>query len=133
MLRAYTPSTRSRGGRSFTLACLVEMGAEARPITVLVADDSASIRSLVRITLTSQSWSVIEAETAEEAMATARRRMPDLCILDITFGETGPDGLAVCAELKADPKTAAVPIIVLTAHDDPAERRRADAAGADAF
>src|SRR5690242_3237861 len=66
-------------------------------------------------------------------MATARRRIPDLAILDITFGETGPDGLAVCADLKADPKTAAIPIIVLTAHDDPAERRRADAAGADAF
>jgi DNA-binding NarL/FixJ family response regulator len=100
---------------------------------VLVADDSASIRSLVRITLTSQGWMVIEAETAESAMATARARMPDLAILDITFGDSGPDGLAVCAELKADAKTAGIPIIVLTAHDDPAERRRADAAGADAF
>lgn len=108
-------------------------GGEKRPVTVLVADDSASIRSLVRITLTSQGWTVIEAETAERAMAMARERQPDLAILDITFGETGPDGLAVCAELKADPETAAIPIIVLTAHDDPAERRRADAAGANAF
>ena len=108
-------------------------GGETRPITVLVADDSAAIRSLVRITLTSQGWTVIEAETAEGGMAMARERIPDLAILDITFGETGPDGLAVCAELKADAKTAGIPIVVLTAHDDPAERRRADAAGANAF
>jgi DNA-binding NarL/FixJ family response regulator len=105
-----------------------------RPITVLVADDSASLRTLVRITLRSQGWEVVEAATPEEALAAARQTPPpDIAILDVTFGETGPDGLAVCAELKADPTTARIPIVVLTAHDDPAERRRAEAAGADAF
>src|SRR6267142_5312928 len=74
----------------------------ARPINVLVADDSDSLRSLVRITLTSQGWSVREAATAEAALALTRETRPDLVILDITFGDTGPDGLAVCAELKAE-------------------------------
>lgn len=107
--------------------------ARPRPISVLVADDSASLRALVRITLTSQGWSVSEAETAEAALAATRQTRPDLVVLDITFGDTGPDGLAVCAELKADPATTTIPIVVLTAHDDPAERRRAEAAHADAF
>jgi len=100
---------------------------------VLVADDSDSLRSLVRITLTSQGWSVREAATAEAALALTRETRPDLVILDITFGDTGPDGLAVCAELKADPATATIPIVMLTAHDDPAMRRRAKAAQANAF
>ena len=100
---------------------------------MLVADDSASLRALVRITLTSQGWSVLETETAEGALAITRSQRPDLVLLDITFGETGPDGLAVCAEIKSDAATASIPVVMLTAHDDPLERRRADAARADAF
>src|SRR5712664_2676314 len=103
--------------------------ASTRPINVLVADDSASMRALVRITLTSQGWSVIEAETGHAARAMARQAQPDLIILDITFGDIGPDGLAVCADLKADPATAVIPIVMLTAHDDAGQRRRAEAAG----
>lgn len=100
---------------------------------MVVADDSASLRALVRITVTSQGWDVTEAETAEAARDLTRSMRPDLVLLDVMFGETGPDGLAICAELKADPATAAIPIVVLTAHDDPAERERALAAHADAF
>ncbi len=107
--------------------------ASVRPINVLVADDSDSLRALVRITLTSQGWSVIEASTGEAARAMAREARPDLIILDITFGDFGPDGLAVCADLKADPATAVIPVVMLTAHDDAAQRRRAEAAGADAY
>ncbi len=114
--------------------CLtVDRGSRTRPISLLVADDSASLRALVRITVTSQGWAVTEAETAGAARDLARSMLPDLMLLDVGFGETGPDGLAVCAELKADPATAAIPIVVLTAHDDPAERDRAHAAHADAF
>jgi DNA-binding NarL/FixJ family response regulator len=111
----------------------VERGNEARPISVLIADDSTSLRALVRITLTSQGWDVSEAETAEAALAMTRSLRPDLAILDITFGDTGPDGLAICRELKSDPKTAMIPIVILTAHDDPLERARAEDAHANAF
>ena len=100
---------------------------------MLVADDSASIRALVRITLTTQGWYVLEAESGEAAIERAREVKPDLAILDITFGDGGPDGIAVCGELKSDPRTASIPVVVLTAHDDLVERRRAEAAGASAF
>jgi len=111
----------------------VERGTEARPISVLIADDSVSLRALVRITLTSQGWEVSEAETAHEALEKTRSLRPDLAILDINFGDSGPDGLAICRELKTDPKTAMIPIVILTAHDDPLERARAEDARADAF
>ena len=100
---------------------------------IVVADDSASLRALVRITLSSQGWSVTEAETAEGARDMIRSLRPDLALLDVMFGDTGPDGLAICAELRAHPATANIPIVILTAHDDPAERERAKAAGASAF
>lgn len=100
---------------------------------IVIADDSPSLRTLVRITLASQGWTITEAETAEAARDAIRSLKPDLALLDVTFGETGPDGLAVCAELRADPATAAIPIVILTAHDDSAERERAKAAGASAF
>lgn len=111
----------------------VEEAGEQRQVRVLVADDSAALRSIVRITLTSQGWTVLEAETATSALEMARTLRPDLVLLDISFGETGPDGLAICAEIKDDPLTRAIPVVMLTAHDDPAQRRRAMAAGADAF
>lgn len=110
------------------------MRGERRTATrIVVADDSASLRTLVRTTLASQGWDITEAETADTARSTIRAVRPDLALLDVTFGETGPDGLAICAELKADPATATIPIVILTAHDDPAERARAMAAGANAF
>lgn len=104
-----------------------------RPITVLVADDSVLQRALVRFTLTSQGWAVAEAATAEAAGDLVRATRPDLVLMDITFGDTGSDGLQMCAELKADPATAAIPIVMLTAHDDPAVRAQASAAHADGF
>ncbi|HEY6958694.1 MAG TPA: response regulator [Candidatus Limnocylindria bacterium] len=108
-------------------------GHEGTRTRIVVADDSASLRALVRITLASQGWTITEAETAESARETIRTQKPDLALLDVTFGDTGPDGLAVCAQLRADPATANIPIVILTAHDDAAERERAKAAGASAF
>lgn len=105
----------------------------APPITVLVADDSVLQRALMRFTLTSQGWAVTEAATAEAAADLVRATRPDLVLMDITFGDTGSDGLEMCAALKADPTTAAIPIVMLTAHDDPAVRAQASAAHADGF
>ena len=110
-IRAARPARQTRGA--------VERGTESRPISVLIADDSVSLRALVRITLTSQGWEVSEAETAHEALEMTRSVRPDLAILDINFGDTGPDGLAICRELKSDPQTSMIPIVILTAHDDP--------------
>ncbi|HKW79198.1 MAG TPA: response regulator, partial [Candidatus Limnocylindria bacterium] len=110
-----------------------DRGGEAKPLSVLVADDSAGLRALVRITISSQGWSVIEAENGARALELARSARPDLAILDLDFGDAGPDGVAVCAELKRDPRTASIPTVILTAHDDPEQRARATSAGANAF
>lgn len=102
-------------------------------VRVLIADDSVALRKMVRITLMSQGWEILEAETGRAALDRAIADHPDVVLLDITFGDDGPDGLAICAELTRDPRTSAIPVVILTAHDDPMERQRADEAGAAAF
>jgi CheY-like chemotaxis protein len=98
--------------------------------TVLVGDDD-DVRGLVVLTLTRGALTAVEAADGAEALVLARRRRPDLALLDVLM--PGPDGIAVCRALKADPATAAMPVVVLTAEAQPGVRARAQAAGADAY
>lgn len=100
---------------------------------VLVADDSPALRTVVRITIESQGWTVFEATSGSDALARARRELPDLVLLDLEFGGTGPHGFNVLAELRADPKTAAIPVVILTASTAPGDPDRARELGATAF
>ena len=98
---------------------------------ILIADDHRFIRDMVRITLSTQGWTIAEAATADEALDTARRDRPQAMLLDVNLSEgAGPTGFDVCRELKADPATKEIPIIMLTARDSPADRREGMAAGA---
>src|SRR5256885_11509203 len=90
---------------------------------ILIADDQRFIRDMVRITLSTQGWTIAEAATANEALDSARRDHPQAMLLDVNFSEgPGPTGFDVCRELKADPATKEIPIIMLTARDSPADR-----------
>lgn len=100
---------------------------------VLVADDLAALRTVVRITIESQGWTTLEATNGAEAFAVARAQLPDLVLLDLDFGDDGPDGLAVLEALRSDPATAGIPVVVLTAASDPAGEARANALGASLF
>lgn len=102
-------------------------------VRVLVADDSAALRTVVRITIESQGWTILEATSGPEALAIARRERPDLVLLDLDFGDDGPDGLDVLAALRSDPLTSAIPVVVLTASPEPAHEARANAIGAALF
>jgi len=102
-------------------------------VRVLVADDSPSLRLVVRITTESQGWTILEATNGTEALAVARTQLPDLVLLDLDFGDDGPDGLVVLTALRADPATAAIPVVVLTASADPAHEARANAIGVALF
>jgi CheY-like chemotaxis protein len=103
----------------------------AAPRTVLVADDDDDVRGLVVLTLARGALTVVEATDGAGALALARRLRPDLALLDVLM--PGPDGIDVCRALKADPATAAMPVVVLTAEAQPDVRARAQAAGADAY
>ncbi|MCU0917764.1 MAG: response regulator [Planctomycetes bacterium] len=80
---------------------------------ILVVDDEADIRELVRLNLAREGFDVLDCETGEEALALAKSKAPDLMVLDLML--PGMDGLEVCRRLKADPQTRHVPVVMLTA------------------
>jgi two-component system OmpR family response regulator len=87
------------------------------PIKILVVDDDAHIREVVRFTLAKAGLEVIEAGDGQKALDLFRRTNPDLIVLDITMPEL--DGLAVCREVR---KTSDVPILFLSSRTDEVDR-----------
>ena len=96
---------------------------------LLIADDLVPIRQMVRITLSTQGWTIIEAENGTKALELARAEHPDLMLLDVDMG-AGPNGFDVCRELKSAEDTKSIPIVMLTAHDSESDRAVGFAAGA---
>jgi signal transduction histidine kinase/DNA-binding response OmpR family regulator/HAMP domain-containing protein len=84
--------------------------------SILVVDDDANIRSLLRQELEDQGYHVVEAEDGTEAIAKIREHKPDLITLDIAM--PGISGFDVAAILRNDPATANIPIIIVSAFED---------------
>jgi len=82
-------------------------------IKILVVEDEAPIQELLQFNLERSKYVVRVVDSGEEALSTAVKLQPSLILLDIML--PGADGLEVCKRLKADPKTARIPIIMLTA------------------
>ncbi|HET7410314.1 MAG TPA: PleD family two-component system response regulator [Paracoccaceae bacterium] len=101
------------------------------PGRVLVVDDSATNRMLIRARLSAEYYEVIEAGDGEQALAMIAADPPDLVLLDL--GLPGIDGLEVCRRLKSDAATAHVPVVMLTASEGRQERVRGLETGADDF
>jgi CheY-like chemotaxis protein len=80
---------------------------------ILIADDRASSRELLRTVLQRAGYDVLEAEDGEQALAQARSGHPDLILLDLQM--PGLDGFGVLAELRADPRFKELPVLALTA------------------
>jgi two-component system, OmpR family, alkaline phosphatase synthesis response regulator PhoP len=80
---------------------------------VLAVDDEEAILELVSYNLARDGYLVTGVATGEEAVRTARSRLPSLILLDLML--PGMDGLEVCRILKNDPGTSHIPIVVLTA------------------
>ena len=97
-------------------------------VTVVVADDEASIRVLLRTTLLGDGLSVVEAVDGEAALAAIRRHRPAVAILDVMM--PGLSGLEVCRAVRADPDLVGTRVIVISAN---ASELEAHSAGADAF
>jgi ribonuclease P protein subunit RPR2 len=82
---------------------------------VLVVDDDAGLRELLRTTLEAIELDVEEVDTAGRARAVIELRLPDLILLDVGLPDL--DGLSFCHELKGNPRTAGVPVVILTGAD----------------
>ena len=96
---------------------------------LLVADDLVPIRQMVRITMSTQGWTIVEAKNGNEALELVRSEKPDLVLLDVDMGP-GPNGFDVCRQIKADEATKDIPVVMLTAHESDSDRAIGFAAGA---
>jgi DNA-binding response OmpR family regulator len=96
--------------------------------TVLLAEDDADIRLLVTFKLKKAGHQVRAFGDGPSALAAARENPPDLAVLDIMM--PGMSGLEVCRELRKDPATAKIPVIILTALAQEADIAAGFAAGA---
>jgi two-component system phosphate regulon response regulator PhoB len=99
--------------------------------TILLVEDDPDIRYLVSYKLTKSGFEVIEAADGAEGLRQAERHPPDLVILDVRMPRMS--GLEVCRELRGRPRTATVPIIMLTARTHPEDIEQAYAAGANEY
>lgn len=99
--------------------------------TLLIVDDEALVRELVHATLECAAYRIVEAADGEAALALARSEPPDLVLLDWMM--PGRDGISVLRALRADPATADIPVVVLTARGQDEDRRIAMDAGSSLF
>ena len=95
---------------------------------VLIVDDSPVILRAMSLLLRRAGYEVVTAVTAEDGLAQARSLRPAVIVLDVELPDG--DGYAVCRDLKADPATAAIPVILCTARGEALDE--ADRAGVEA-
>jgi CheY-like chemotaxis protein len=98
---------------------------------VIVADNDSIIRGILRSVLEAEGFTVLSAGNGVEAIDLAMRTRARLIILDYKMPRL--DGVTSCAEIRALDGYADVPVLILTAFDDPAIRAKAERAGATAF
>lgn len=98
---------------------------------ILLVDDESNIRDLNALYLEKEGYAVEHATNGTEALARFAQSPPAMVVLDVMM--PGMDGFEVCRRLRADPKTARVPIVMFTALDTADRRERAMAIGATAF
>ena len=101
-----------------------------RMTTILIAEDYDDNRELLRILLSNAGYDVCEARNGAECLTLARRQPPDLVMVDLSMPEL--DGWDAFRELKADPATAAIPCVAVTAQAE-SDKVRVLKAGFDAF
>lgn len=101
------------------------------PGNILVVDDNAANLKLIAFLLSSRGHSVRVAANAEEALAAIDRDVPEVILMDVQL--PGMDGLSLTRKLRADPATAHVVIVAVTAYAMRGDEERALAAGCDDY
>jgi signal transduction histidine kinase len=101
------------------------------PASILIVDDDPVVRSLMSATLTRDGFIVIEAEDGVEGCRLYDKHRPDLLLVDVLMPRM--DGYQLCRELRGNPQSAYVPIVVATSLDDLPSIARAYDAGATDF
>ncbi len=100
-------------------------------VKVLVIDDDEDICELVVFKLSRSGFEVHTESDGESGLAAAADLLPDVVLLDWMMPKL--NGIEVCRRLRADPRTAGIPVILLTAKAQEGDVRRAFAAGGDDY
>src|SRR5215510_12026027 len=98
---------------------------------VLVVDDILSNVKLLEAKLAAEYFEVLTASSGEQALTRVAAELPDIVLLDVMM--PGMDGFEVCRRIKTNPKVAHIPIVMVTALDQPSDRVTGLEAGADDF
>ena len=95
---------------------------------ILVVEDQADNRQIIRDMLSATDYEIMEAESGEEALSAVAKQRPDLILMDIQL--PGMDGYETTRRIKADPALRSIPIIAVTSY---VEDEKARAAGCDEY
>lgn len=98
---------------------------------ILICDDEVNIRNIMDFSLETEGFLVVTATDGDEALRLTMSEQPDLVILDIMM--PGSDGLTVCRNLKENPATKHLPVLLLTAKAGKGDREAGLDAGADDY
>ena len=99
---------------------------------VLIVEDQADIRKLIRMTLEFENYEIHEASDGSFGLRMAQAIRPDVMLLDVMMpGEL--DGLQVCQRIKSDPTMGGVKVVLLTARGQQKDRESGEQAGADEY
>jgi two-component system cell cycle response regulator DivK len=99
--------------------------------SILIVEDNDKNMKLARDILNAKGYRTIEAVTGEEGVKLAKEKLPDLVLMDIQL--PGINGIEAFRQIRADAKTARIPVVALTASVTPTDRSEINAAGFDAF
>ena len=100
-------------------------------LTVLVVEDQIEMRAIVSAYLEHQGYRVLTTGNGADAVRRAREDRPDLIFMDVSV--PGMDGIRATAEIKRDPATRDIPVVILTAHPYGSVGKRAVDAGCDGW
>ncbi|MEZ4223977.1 MAG: response regulator [Polyangiaceae bacterium] len=99
---------------------------------ILVVEDQDSIRRMIEALVQARGYAVTAVANGAKAIDVATTDPPDLVLLDLMLpGQY--DGFEVCQRLRSDPTTRTLPVVIISALDDPESRARAAEAGANAY
>lgn len=107
------------------------MSPNQRPVRILFIDDDPQIRRILHYVLEEDGYELVEASSGAEGIVSAVRSRPDLILLDVLMPEM--DGYEVCRRLRENPRTANIPVLMVTALGNMGEKIRGLDVGADDY
>lgn len=99
--------------------------------TVLIVEDQLEMRAINAVYLHHHGYNVLAADNGIDGVEAAREKHPDLILMDISI--PGMDGIRATEELKRDPETGDIPVLIVTAHPYGSVGKRAIDAGCDGY